>query len=275
MAEIYIHDKDMKYPNKDFVHIIDKEKVHEYVYDKDFMYRLKGAKYKALRFLYKLGLIVLIQPMCRLRYGLKIVGKKNIRQYKKLNKNGMLSICNHTTEWDFLFVSKSRYFRFPEFPAWQEGIESKQGMLYRVAGGIPMPKSSLHGMYYSYQAMKEVIKEKGWLHVFPEAACWSFYPAVRPFQIGTFKLAYEMDMPILVMAVTYRKPGGLYKLFKKHPNAALHIGKPVCINKELNKNDAIADLMNRCRLEMISLIGLKSEEENQKLIDTIPTYEVV
>ncbi len=84
-----------------------------------------------------------------------------------------------------------------------------------------------------------------------------------------------MDMPIMVMAVTYRKPGGLYKLFKKHPNAALHIGKPVCINKELDKNDAIADLMNRCRLEMINLIGLKSEEENQKLIDTIPTYEVV
>lgn len=268
MKDIYIHDKTIKYPDEDFKHMIIKEKIHDYIYDDKFMYRLKGFKYSFLRFWYKVGLILLIQPMCLIRYGLKIKGKKNIKKYKKISKSkAMITTCNHTTEWDFLFVSKSRYFRFPEYPAWQEGIESKLGDLIRISGGIPVPINSKYGVIYSYNAMKDVLKEGKWLHIFPEACCWSFYPAIRPFQKGAFKLAYEMDLPILPMAVTYRKPKFIYKVFKKHPNATLNIGEPIVINKSLNKQDSIIDLMNRCHLETIKLIGLESEEENKEVID--------
>ena len=275
MPNIYIHDESIKYPNKNFTHMIKKEKVHDYTYNRDFMYRIRGFKYKFLRFLEHIVLITLVQPMCLFRYGLKINGKKNIKEYKKITKSkAMLSICNHTTEWDTLFVSKSRYFHFPEFPTWQEGIESRQGMLYRVTGGIPMPIHSQRGTIYAYNAMKDVIKEGKWLHIYPEASCWSFYPAIREFQRGAFKLAYEVDMPILPMAVVYRRPKWLYKLFKKHPNATLNIGEPIEINKELSPKEAIDDLMARCHLSLINLVGLKSEEENSEVIKMLPTYEV-
>lgn len=275
MSNAYIHDENLKYPNQDFCHMVLKEKYHNYTYDEKFPYRLKGFKYKLIRFFEHIALVILVQPLCYIRYGLKIKGKKYIKEYKKITKRkAMLSICNHTTEWDTLFVSTSRYFHFPEFPAWQEGIESKQGMLYRITGGIPMPIHSKRGVIYAYNAMKDVIKEGKWLHIFPEAACWHFYPAVRPFQRGAFKLAYEVDMPILPMAVKYRKPKGLYKLFKKQPNATLYIGEPIEINKELPSSKAIDDLMVRSHLALVNLLGLDNEEDNAKVISKLPTYKV-
>ncbi len=275
MSKTYIHDKNLKYPDKDYAHMVISEKTHDYTYDENFMYRLKGFKYKFLRLMFKIAMIVLVQPVCRIRYCLKIKGKRNFREYGKLaKKKGMITICNHTTQWDTIFISAARYFHFAEFPSWQEGIESKSGMLYRVAGGIAMPTHSMRGTFYGYKAMKNVLDEGKWLHIFPEAACWHFYPAIRPFQKGAFKLAYETDMPVLPMAVTYRKPRGIYKLFKKHPNAMLSIGKPLQTNKCLSKNEAIDDLAARCHLAVANLAGIESEEENRKIIESLPTYHV-
>ena len=266
MSNIYIHDPNLKYPSNDFDHMIKSEKVHNYEYTKDFDYRLRGFKNKFIQFLFKILLIILVQPVCALRYALRIKGKSNIKKYKKLSKSkSMISICNHTTEWDTIFVSTSRYFHFPEFPIWQEGAESKSGMFYRYAGGLVMPYNSLKGTYYSYKAMKDVLDEGGWLHVFPEAACWAFYPAIRTFKPGTFTLAYETNLPVLPMAVTYRENKGIYKLFKKHPNACLNIGEPVQIDYSLPKKEAIIDLEKRCHLSLIKLVGIDSEEENEKI----------
>ena len=136
-----------------------------------------------------------------------------------------------------------------------------------------MPITSSHGMAYAYKAMKDVVKENKWLHVFPEAACWAFYPAVRTFQNGTFKLAYELNKPILPMAVTYRAPKGIYKLFKKGPNATISIGEPLVANYDLDKKEAIEDLMARSRLSIMNLMGIKNEQENDRIRNSLKTYE--
>ena len=251
------------------------KKYHDYTYDENFMYRLRGFKYKFIQFWIKVVMIILVKPVCAIRYALKIKGKKNIREYKKLSSSkGMISVCNHTTEWDTIFILLTRYFRFSEFPIWQEGAECKSGMLYRLVGGIPMPITSSHGMGYAYKAMRDVVNEGKWLNVFPEAACWAFYPALRPFQNGSFKLAYELNKPILPMAVVYRKPKGIYRLFKKQPNASILIGKPQLPNYSLEKKDAINDLLTRCRQEMLNLLGIKDENENEEIRKTLKTYHV-
>ena len=266
MSNIYIHDKNLKYPAIDSNHMILSEKVHDYTYDKDFEYRLRGFKHKFIQFLAKIVLLLIVQPVCAIRYALRIKGKKNYRKYKKLaGSKGMITVCNHTTEWDTLMVMTSRYFKFPEFPVWQEGIESKSGMLYRYAGGLAMPYNSFKGTYFAYNAMKDVVNEGKWLHVYPEAACWAFYPALRQFKEGIFKLAYELKKPILPMVVKYRPNKGIYKLFKKHPNATLNIGEPIEADYSLEKIDAIEDFFKKVHLSMIHLLGIESEEENAKL----------
>ena len=270
----YIHDKNIKYPDCDFVHMINLPKVHDYVYDKSFPYRQIDRKSRFVLFLYRLGIFFLVKPLCYIRYGLRIKGKRNIKQYRKLiGRKAMISVCNHTTEWDILFVMTSRYFHFAEFPMWQEGAESKSGALYRGVGGIVLPTKSYQGMNYAYEALRDVIKEEKWLHVFPEAACWAFYPAIRPFRSGAFQLAYEENMPILPMVVKYRRPGFLYRIFKKHPNATLLIGEPMFANYDLDKNESVIDFTHRVRVAMMNLLGL-NEEENQELINSLPTYHV-
>ena len=220
-------------------------------------------------------MIILVKPVCFIRYALIIKGKKNIKEYYKMtNSKGMITISNHTTEWDTIFVLLTRYFKFSEFPIWQEGAESKSGMLYREVGGIPMPIKSNHGMAYAYKAMVDVVKENKWLHVFPEAACWAFYPAVRTFQNGAFKIAYDLKKPILPMAVSYRKPKGIYKLFKKQPNATIAIGKPLMANYELDRKDAIEDLLVRSRLSVMNLMGIENEQENEEIRNSLKTYHV-
>ena len=266
MSNPYIHDPNLIYPNIDSEHMIKSEKYHDYTYDKDFPYRLKSFKCRFIKFFMKFVMLIIVKPVCFIRYALIIKGKKHIREYKKLTKSkAMISVSNHTTEWDILFVQLTRYFKFCEFPCWIEGVESKSGMLYRMAGGIALPRFSSHGMAYAYNAMKEVINEGKWLHIFPEASCWAFYPAVREFQTGSFRLAYDLNMPILPMGVMYRKPKGIYKLFKKHPNAKITVGKPLLVNYDLDKKAAIEDLAKRARLEVMNLIGIENEEENDKI----------
>lgn len=271
--KIYIHDPDRAYPAVDTQHIVVGKPKHNYVYDKDFMYRLHGFPYNVLKFLFKVLFIILVQPVCAVRYALKITGKQNVKAYRKLVGNkSMISVCNHTTEWDTIFVKMTQYFRFPEFPIWQEGAESTDGMMYRLAGGIVMPRSDFRGKARAYRCMTDVVEEGKWLHVFPEAACWPFYPAIRKFQSGTFQLAIENRMPVLPMAVRYRAPRGIYKLFKKHPNAEILIGEPVIPNFELSKQDAIADLCERTRLAIMNLIGIENEEQNTEIRNSFKTY---
>ena len=270
--EVYIHDPNLKYPDRDFVHMVKGEKVHDFIYDESFPYRLKDKKSKFMRFLYRTVILLIVKPFIFIRYLLIIEGKSNIRKYKKItHRKAMISICNHTTEWDTLIVMTSRFFKFSEFPIWQEGAESKSGYFYRYAGGIVLPTKSLKGMNYAYEAMREVIKEDKWLHVFPEGCCWAFYPAIRTFGVGTFKLAVEENLPILPTVVKYRRPNALYRLFKKQPNAKLIIGEPVVPNESLDKKERIDDLLYRSRLSMMNLLGL-DEVTNQKVIDSLPTY---
>lgn len=271
-TNIYIHDPSLAYPDRDFVHMVKAEKVHDFTYDESFPYRMNDSKTKFVRFWFRVVIFLIVKPFCYIRYLLRIKGKKHYREYKRLaGKKGMITICNHTTEWDILFVMTSRPFHFCEFPIWQEGAESKSGYFYRYTGGIVLPTLSYKGMNYAYEKMKDVVKEGKWLHVFPEAACWAFYPALRPFRIGTFKLAVELDMPILPMVVKYRKPNALYRLFKKHPNASLLIGSPVMPDYNLVPKERAEDMCQKCREIMMSLLGL-DEKSNQDLIDSLPKY---
>ena len=136
-----------------------------------------------------------------------------------------------------------------------------------------MPTLSYKGMQYGYEAMKEVLDENKWLHVFPEAACWAFYPAIREFRIGVFKLAVEENLPILPMVVKYRRPNFIYRIFKKHPNAKLMIGEPVVPDLSLDEKERIMDMHNRCKLSMMNMLGL-DEESNEEVRKSLPTYKV-
>ena len=274
MNNVYIHSYPKAYPDHDFVHMINGPKVHDFVYDESFPYRLKDPKSKFLRFLARTVILIIVKPFCFFRYCLRIKGRRNIRVYRKLaGRKAMISVCNHTTEWDTLLVMCSRPFKFSEFPIWQEGAESKSGDFYRISGGIVLPTKSYKGMNYAYEAMREVVKENKWLHAFPEAACWPYFPGIRSFRTGLFKLAMEENLPVLPMVVKYRRPNFLWRIFKKQPNAKLIIGHPVMADPSLEGSVCVNDFTHRTQVAMMNLLGL-DEKSNKELIDSLPKYHV-
>lgn len=271
--DIYIHNPDMAYPVTDTQHMVLSEKKHDYVYDRNFPYRLKGFPYNVYKVLMKAFMLLLAQPVCFFRYAVKVSGKENIKKYRALTgKKSIISVSNHSIEWDIIILYTARYFHFAEYPLWKEGAESSSGMLYRLAGGLVIPAGSARGIAYAYKNMDDVVKEGKWLHVFPEAACWPCYPAVRSFQTGAFQAAVENEMPVLPMAIKHRAPKGIYKLFKKHPNSRVIIGEPVIPDLSLPKRDAIEDLTKRSRQAVMKLLSINSEEQNQAIRDYFKTY---
>ncbi len=136
-----------------------------------------------------------------------------------------------------------------------------------------MPKHDPRGMVYAFRAMKEVVREGKWLHVFPEAACWPFYPAVRNFEPGVFRIAVEEGLPVLPMGVRYRPATGLYRWFKKHPLAEISVGEPLAPDPSLPKKEAVEDLRRRCMLSVMHLIGIGNEEENARIRTGLKTRD--
>jgi hypothetical protein len=144
-----------------------------------------------------------------------------------------------------------------------EGINDINSPLFRLIGGIPVPKS-MRAMMKFDKAIDDVLSNKKWLHVYPEASSWNYYAALRSFKKGTFNLAYKHNVPIIPFAITFRERKGLYKLFwKSEPLVTLHIGKPIFSDITLPKQDGINKLKTETRNSMLSLMGIGSEEENK------------
>ena len=63
----YIHDFPKAYPDKDFTHMVLAEKVHDYVYDDKFPYRLTSFKDRFIRFWFRVVILIIVKPFCLLR----------------------------------------------------------------------------------------------------------------------------------------------------------------------------------------------------------------
>lgn len=256
-----------KYPKDEHGDIYPSTHKYDYDYEdpKKFVYRPKNFAFKFKRFFIRTFAFLIGEPIVRFRYGIKIVGKKNYRLHKKEMKEGFITVCNHVLPWDCLAVSATRMGRFPEFPMWQAGFESTIGPLLRSYGGFPVVKT-VHGVMNAYIAMRAVIKEHKWLHVYPEAACWNNYAPLREFKDGTFRLAYELGTPVFPLVISYRPRHGFFKLYcRKDPLVTLKIGEPQYALKTLSRADGTKELLNRVHLKMIQMAGLVNEKENEEL----------
>ncbi|MCQ2794917.1 MAG: 1-acyl-sn-glycerol-3-phosphate acyltransferase [Bacilli bacterium] len=273
-GDVYLHNSKLKYPHVDKQHMVIYPKKYDYVYDKNFPYRLKDPWNKFLGFWLQRIILWIGAPGVKVMYGLKVKGKENIKKYFKLNGNrkAMISTCNHTVATDFIMISSTRH-KTPIIPMWQEGAESKKGMMFRRTVGLVVPRDDMKGIAYSYREMREVLKEDKWLHIYPEAASWPLYPCLREFHKGAFTLAYDFDLPILPMGVRFREPKGLYRLFKKSACATISIGEPLLINKSLERSAAVEDLKERTFNATLHLLGIKDKEENQKVRNEI--YNII
>ena len=262
------------YPEDTCGHYMPVNKDRGIIFDKDYPYvdYSKGFAFK--RFWVRLLLRVIVFPWARIKMGIKIKGKYNLKKYKSLLKGGAITVCNHVHMWDYICIMKAIHnFKWPYLLSWDKNVNGESGPLVRMVGGIPIPIGDIDATVAFNNSLKKLLNDGNFLHVYAEGSMWEYYAPIRPFKCGAASIAIKNNKPILPMAFSYRKPGWFRRKVLKQPAAfTLTVGEPILPNKELGKSEAIQDLTTRAHQAVCALAGQKENlyeaiYNNSKKID--------
>ncbi len=268
------------YPSETDKHYLKVHMDRGIVFDTEYPYidRSKGFLFRqgVVRFL----LNAFVFWIAAIRMGLKIEGRENIRKYKDVLKNGVVSVANHVHMWDYIAVMTAiRPFR-SNLLAWAPNVNGENGTLIRMVGGIPIPEGNTAATKTYLKVMRDLLQNRhGWLHIYAEGSMWEYYRPVRPFKRGAAHIACDSDKPILPLGFSYREPGWIRKhIFRQIATFTLHVGEPLFPNKELNAKEREKDLLIRSHEAVCRLVGIDPEEnlypavfDNSKRIDYYTT----
>lgn len=245
------------------------------VFDENYPFIDKSKSFVFKQKMMRILLNVFAFPVLTVKLGLKIKGRENLKKYKDVLKNGVISISNHVQMCDYVCVMKAiRPFK-SNILAWDKNINGENGTLIRLVGGIPIPTDSVSGTKQYFKAIKDLLDNHGWLHICAEGSMWEYYAPIRPFKKGAAHFACSYDKPILPIAFSYRKPGFIRgKIFKQIALYTLTIGEPIFANKELPFDSQREDLTVRTHEAVCRLAGIDPKEniyppifKNDKRID--------
>lgn len=229
--------------------------LRELVVDENYPFLDKSFKFFLWRNLIFAGIWLLVFPLQHLRYGIKFVGLKNIRKNKALFKNGAVTVCNHVYRWDYLAVVQAVKKRL-WFPARSENLMGSDAALIRAVGGIPVAEN-FSGTKKFYEAFDFLHSKKKWIHVFPESCRWTWYQPIRPFKRGAFEFAHRYDIPVIPMAISYRKPDAIRRFFGvKHPLITLTVGEPIFSDQSLSLKKDSSRLLEESHKKIVELAGI-------------------
>lgn len=245
------------------------------VFDSNYVFLDNSKKFLLWKKFVRFLLFIFVFPVTRIRLGLRIKGRKNIRENKKLLKEGAFSCSNHIHMWDFICVMRGLLPFKPYVVVWPKNMRGENKKIIKSVGGIPVPDGDMSGTRKFIRTISELVHDKQIIHVCSEGSMWEFYMPIRPFRDGVAKFAVKWDKPVIPMGFSYRKPGFIRgKIFHQQAKITLNIGKPLFPNKELEDKERIYDLTKRLHDEVCLLCGIKPEENiyeavynNSKRID--------
>jgi 1-acyl-sn-glycerol-3-phosphate acyltransferase len=263
MSEPYVPDLGLVYPEQPDGRMVEFKVVHDIKLDDDYPYLDKSFKFRIKRFLVYFVLFTVGLFITAARAGLKREGKKNLKKYRHILKNGALTVCNHVHRWDFIMITQT-FLKPMFFPVWKEQLKSPDAGLIRYAGGIPVP-DEIHQIKFFNKAFDEIAAKKIWIHAFPESSRFDFYQPIRPFKKGVFTMAHRYNLPVIPMAYSYRKPRFPFTILnairplmgrQKKPMLTLRIGEPLFIDTTLPRKEAVAKLRKECHEAVVRLAGI-------------------
>ena len=257
------------YPEQTDKHYIPITKDDGTIFNKDYPYVNRKKSFLFKQFLTRVMLFFIVFPMSYIRLGLRIKGKKNLRKYKKVIKNGVVSVSNHVHMWDYISIMNAVKPKKTYLLAWAKNISGESGSLVRMVGGIPIPEHDFQATIAYMKDIGNLLNSGGWLHIYPEGSMWEYYRPIRPFKMGASYFACEFNKPIIPMAFSYRKPSWIRrKIFKQIACFTLTIGEPLFKDDSLSRKEQELDLLKRANEAVNSLAGIKEEERLYKPIFT-------
>ena len=120
-----------------------------------------------------------------------------------------ITVSNHTT---FLDPVKIAFLVLPSL-IFQTLLEATVlfpvlGTYTRLLGGVPLPKGRT-GYQRILNICKKAFKYRRYLHFYPEGECFLYNQSIREFHTGAFRIAAELDIPVLPLVTVFSE--GLFK----------------------------------------------------------------
>jgi 1-acyl-sn-glycerol-3-phosphate acyltransferase len=253
--------KKYPYPKITDKHYITIKKNDGTVFDGEYPYIDKSKKTSFLKFWVRVLLYIIVFPMTKIRLGLKINGKENLKKNKDIIKNGVISCSNHVHFWDYLAIMSAIKPIKPNVVVWAPNIRGETGKLMRLVGGIPIPDDSTSGTMTFIKETSDMIENGGWLQIYAEGSMWEYYKPIRPFKKGLGFFACKTNRPVLPMAFSYREPNFIRKnIFKQIACFNLNIGEPIFPDESLPKKDREIDLVKKSHQAVCNLAGINPKE---------------
>ena len=261
---VCIPDVGIEYPTDDPFRSLLKVEVEDsskgkYQFDETFPYIDKSLSFRLNSILGFFVKWVLVAFWNRFHFGLRIVGRENIRKYRNELENGAMCVCNHVFVFDAFGVNQAvRRFRRLWIPMFAKHFNGKNSWFMRHAGGIPIPETR-GGIRKFNEAFDEYHRRKDWMLIFPEAVRWNMYVPVRPFKLGAFSMAYKYDIPVVPLVYSYRERKGLYRLFGSSniPCVTLHVGEPIFFDKEKSRKEELQRICAVAHERMVQMAGIE------------------
>ena len=131
----YIPDMGIEYSDTPDKPLINPPKIRKIDVEHDYRFLDRTFSGRMQNFLIYLGIFTLVYSLNRIKFGLKIEGRKNLRKNKALLKNGAMTIANHVLRWDFPTVLQAVGHKRIWFPARTSNFETKDAYMIKGAGG--------------------------------------------------------------------------------------------------------------------------------------------
>lgn len=249
------------YPENTCEHYLKVKKDDGTIFDEKYSYVDASEKFTKKRKLFYCLLRLIVFPLTKIRLGLKVVGKENLKKYSDVIDKGIISVTNHVHLWDYLAIMTTIKPRRPYVISWANNIRGENGKNMRLVGGIPIPDNSYRGTVAFLNSIHKTLDNGGWLQVYAEGSMWEYYKPIRPFKDGAAKFAINFDKPILPMAFSYRKPSWIRRIiFRQIACFTLNIGEPIYTNNNLEKIQQKDDLLKRTHDAVCILSGVEPDE---------------
>ncbi|HKM11557.1 MAG: lysophospholipid acyltransferase family protein [Bacilli bacterium] len=242
----YRHQLNFNYPDQPDAHMIDPKLVRNIPLNRDYPYYRNRWWDRVKLNIFQVLFMLIAVPICTVRHGIRIFGKRAFRKNKSVYKNGYISICNHVFDWDYMAVRSALKWKRGFITIWKNNNNRSLGPLFELIGGVPVP-DNMDGTMSFTRALHQMMQDKRNVHFYPEASMWYYYQGLRPFKKGAFSLACHTNKPIVPMAITFRPARGIYKLWKRngYPCSQIAIGKPLFPKEDLPLNQRVSDLLER------------------------------
>ena len=245
------------YPEQTDQHYLEIHKDRGLVFDASYPYIDRSGWFRFRQSVVRFLLNLIVFPMARIRLGLKVEGRENLKKYKDVLNNGVVSVSNHVHMWDYISVMKALRPHKTNLLVWAPNINGENGTIVRLVGGIPIPGKDVAAQKAHLKALKGLLNDHGWIHVYAEGSMWEYYAPIRPFKRGAAFIAVSNDKPVLPMGFSYREPGRIRRnVFHQTALFTLRIGEPLYPDKVLKLKDREKDLTIRAHKAVCVLAGI-------------------